>query len=88
LAQAARIPIRDDVLYRHRYTISQTRLNAEQRRRNVAGAFRCLGNGVRGHRVLLVDDVCTTGSTLQASSIALKKGGAKSVWALTLARAH
>ena len=86
LAQVTGIPMVRDVLLRHKYTVSQTKLDAEQRRQNVDGAFTCVGSEVRGKRVLLMDDVCTTGATLEASSVALKAGGAQSVWALTLAR--
>ncbi len=87
LGEGVGLPVLTDALRRVRNTRSQTRLNARQRRQNVAGAFACAGEGVRGQRVLLVDDVCTTGATLEACSIALKEGGARSVWALTLARA-
>jgi ComF family protein len=87
LGQAVGIPVAGDVLYRNRYTRSQAQLNAAERSQNVEGAFSCNGSGVQGRHVLLVDDVCTTGSTLDACSVALKEGGAVSVWALTLARA-
>ena len=87
LARATGLPVVSDALQRVKYTVSQTQLDGDQRRQNVAGAFLCR-EGVKDKAVLLVDDVCTTGATLEASSMALKAGGAKSVWALTLARAH
>lgn len=87
LAREAALPVLSDVLRRVKYTMSQTQLDGNQRRQNVAGAFVCT-EGVRDKTVLLVDDVCTTGATLEASSRALKAGGASSVWALTLARAQ
>jgi ComF family protein len=86
--QSLGIPVVCDVLRRSRYTLAQTRLSGAERRQNVAGAFVCAGMGLRGKRVVLVDDVCTTGSTLEACSIALRAGGARSVWALTVARAR
>jgi hypothetical protein len=48
----------------------------------------CADLGVSGQRVLVIDDVCTTGSTLEACSVALKAAGASSVWGFTLARAQ
>ena len=87
LGDLAGIPVVCEALYRNRHTASQTGLNAQERRRNVDGAFSCSGSGVQGKCVLLVDDVCTTGATLEACSVALKEGGARSVWALTVARA-
>ncbi len=82
------IPVLTDVLFRCRNTVSQTTLNAQERRANVADAFTCVPGSVQGKQVLLIDDVCTTGATLEACSIALRTGGAISVWALTLARAQ
>lgn len=73
-------------LTRRRATASQVGLNAVQRKENVRGAFGCSEGSLVGRRVLLVDDVCTTGSTLEACALALKRGGARSVRALTLAR--
>jgi ComF family protein len=75
-----------NVLKRVRHTRSQTGLDAAERRQNVSGAFFCQDSTVRGQRVLLVDDVCTTGATLDACARALKGGGAHSVHALTVAR--
>ena len=87
LGRALGLPVVHDCLRRSRYTVSQTELNAQERSRNVEGAFTCTGPGVRGQRVLLIDDVCTSGATLGACGFALTEGGARSVWALTVARA-
>ncbi len=81
------VPVVSGVLRRHRYTMSQTHLGASERRENVAGAFSCVDDRLAGKSVVLVDDVCTTGSTLESCSVALYTGGARSVRALTLARA-
>ena len=58
----------------------------EERLRNVMGSFEAQGGSLEGRRLLLIDDVCTTGSTLSACAVALKSQGASSVWGLTLAR--
>jgi ComF family protein len=87
LAEAAELPVRKDILARVRATAPQVELGAEARRENVSRAFHCATGAAVGLRVLLVDDVCTTGATLEACSQALRAGGANSVWALTLARA-
>jgi ComF family protein len=70
------------VLIRTRATESQTRLNKEQRRKNVAGAFRVqFPDLITGHRILLVDDVVTTGATLNECAKTLRKAGALDVYA-------
>jgi len=73
-------------LRRIRSTRSQVELSADERRDNVKGAFRAVTEIVAKKSVLLVDDVITTGSTLDACAEALKAAGAKSVYCLTLAR--
>jgi ComF family protein len=88
MARQVDLAVDGQMLMRQRSTASQVGLNAAQRRENVRGAFRCSGSSLAGGHVLLVDDVCTTGSTLEACAVALKVGGARSVRALTLARAH
>ena len=65
---------------------SQVSLRAEERRANVAGAFRAEPESVAGRRILVIDDVCTTGATLEACALALKEARAVSVWGLALAR--
>ena len=59
--------------------------NLEQRLLNVAGSFACRGDAA-GAKIILIDDVSTTGSTLSACAEALKRAGASSVWGLTLTR--
>lgn len=87
---ARRVGLRVDekVLIRQRATASQIKLDANQRKENVRDAFLCASDELSGKRVLLIDDVCTTGATLEACAVALRDGGARSVQALTLARAR
>jgi ComF family protein len=87
LSRASGLPLIEETLTRIRATAPQITLNAAEREANVRDAFEARADLARGRRVLLVDDVCTTGATLAASSRALKAAGATSVWALTLARA-
>lgn len=74
-------------LKRIRPTVTQTHLTATQRLSNVYNAFESRREKrLAGQRVLLVDDVMTTGATVNACAKALKKGGAASVHVLTVAR--
>ena len=78
-------PYRPDVLARARWTSTQTRLTTRQRFRNVEGAFRARLPRGAPPRVLLIDDVLTTGATADACARALRAAGAPSVWVLTAA---
>jgi competence protein ComFC len=86
---AARISMKvKPVLERIRYTTTQTAFDRAERMENLHNAFRLRKNAdVRGLRVLLIDDVLTTGSTLSECARILKRAGAVSVHAVTAARA-
>lgn len=78
-------PVRADLLRRGRETSTQTALTPDARRANVAGAF--MARAPVAGRVVLVDDVFTTGATLIAAAAALSAAGAESVEAVTFGRA-
>lgn len=75
-----------------RFTRDQSRLSPAERRANVRGAFELLRNtesgrrGIAGRKILLIDDVYTTGSTVNECTLVLRRAGAKEVRVLTLAR--
>jgi ComF family protein len=82
------------LLRRTRHTAPQSSLAASERRRNVRGAFvlrpqlwSVRGMALSGACLVLVDDVSTTGATLDACAAVLKAGGAREVRAVTVARA-
>ncbi len=90
IAEVTGIPFRTDLLKRKKDTLSQTQLTREERKQNVAGAFvvsqRCPGL-IKGRTVILVDDVITTGATMDECAKELLKNGAGSVYAVAVAAA-
>jgi ComF family protein len=81
------LPLIEDCLIRVKQAQPQVRaIDVEERRRNVADAFMCRDEQVSGKQIILVDDVCTSGATLESCATTLKNKGATSVWGLTLAR--
>lgn len=86
LARHVPLALNETHLVRTRATAPQVELGARERQANVQDAFAWTGGRLDGVRVLLIDDVCTTGATLEACGAALRQAGAELVWALTLAR--
>ena len=87
LAQRIGIPFQDGLLGRRRATETQTHLTAAQRVHNVRGVFSVpWAHRVHGARIVLVDDVMTTGATVNECARALQAAGAASVMVLTVAR--
>lgn len=88
LGRRLALPVASAALLRRRETRSQVGLGYRQRTANVRGAFGAREETVAGERVLLVDDLCTTGSTLAACARALISARAAAVFGLTVARAR
>jgi len=87
LGKLINLPVVDDCLIRLRHAPPQARtLTVDERRGNVANAFSCHDYRLKDKQVLLIDDVSTSGATLDACAAALKVAGATSVWGLVLAR--
>ncbi len=89
MGQRAPLKVLDQVLLRRRKTVSQTRLKREDRMKNMDSAFQVNGkfqDALKGRNILVIDDVSTTGATIDECARELRKHGAKSVCGLTLAR--
>jgi len=85
LSRHLRIPVYMDMLYKKRDTPAQIGLGAKERARNVKNAFEVRGR-LDKPRLVLLDDVMTTGATVKECAKTLVKAGAKEVVAITLAR--
>ena len=80
------MPVVEDCLIRSINTPPQVRTtSASERRKNIADAFICANEKLKGRQVILIDDVSTSGATLNTCAGVLKASGAASVWGLTLA---
>lgn len=87
VAEGLGLPLDEGLLIRRRASAPLARLSsARLRQAEVRAAFACTEEDLEGAAVLLVDDVCTSGATLDACAVALKGAGAGRVWGLTLAR--
>lgn len=90
LSRHWQIPVLDGVIARLRATESQTRLTPEQRQSNVAGSFQIVSgiDELTGAHVVIVDDVVTTGATLNECAKVLYQAGARIISYVTFGRAH
>jgi len=87
LGKLIMMPVLADCLVRVKDVQPQVKMvTAEDRWSNVVDAFICRDGRVNNKRIVLIDDVCTSGATLESCAVALKKQGAISVWGLTIAR--
>jgi ComF family protein len=80
------LPMVEGCLVRTRYITPQARAaSAAERLKNISGAFTCADTRLMGKEVILVDDVSTSGATMNACAAALKSAGVLKVWGLSLA---
>ena len=87
IAEIIPIPIRTNVLIRKKHTQTQTLLSAKERQENVQEAFLVRdGKSIMNRHVVLIDDIVTTGATMQQCAKAMIQAGAASVTGLALAR--
>jgi competence protein ComFC len=87
IALNLRIPFSSKALYRTRETRTQVGLTVRERQENMAGAFQAKSETVHGRTVLLVDDVATSGATINACAKAILDAGAAGVYGFSLSRA-
>ena len=88
--EVTKIPTRSGLLHRKKYTVSQTQLSIEERKENVGDAFQIKERKreeIEGKSFILIDDVITTGSTINSCARELKNAGAHSVFAAAIALA-
>ncbi|MGV6810271.1 MAG: phosphoribosyltransferase family protein [bacterium] len=86
LAQSLNIPLLDQTLQKHQSTVAQASLSAKQRQQNLQHVFRLHQALPTNARIALIDDVITTGSTINAVAKHLRQGGATHLQAWSLAR--
>ncbi len=87
LGSFVRLPVIADCIIRRKNNPPQTRATSVgERRSNVADAFTCRNHSLQNKEIILIDDVATSGATLNACAATLKAAGVVSVWGLTLAR--
>jgi ComF family protein len=87
LGKMMAVPVEEDCLARSKYILPQARTKSvEERRYNIKEAFYCRSSVLMNKKVVLVDDVATSGATLEACATALRYSGTLSVWGLVLAR--
>jgi ComF family protein len=87
LATHFNLPLIHDCLHRTRYTKHQTLLNQDKRQKNITGVFSISDNKpIIGKKILLIDDVVTTGASLNEAAKVLRQNGAIKVIGLVLAK--
>ena len=87
LSSFLKIPLASNVLFKVKETLPQVELSKEEREKNVKEAFAVRNNDqIKDKKVLILDDVYTTGSTMAEAARVLKESGAKQVWGVAVAR--
>lgn len=87
IAEEFKLPFKNDLLFKVKNTCSQTDLKKDERNLNIKNVFALKNEGqVKNKIVFLIDDVITTGATLNEAARVLKKAGAQEIWGITLAR--
>ena len=85
VSENSRIPVEKGILFRSKDTKAMRTMSAAERQNNLKKAFHVYGNGVRLKSIMLIDDIYTTGATIDACAGALLEAGAQEVSFLTLA---
>jgi ComF family protein len=86
LSKGLKLELDDSLLTRIKGTKAQHAINRRERFKNVFGCFEALETNLKGKKILLVDDICTTGATLLEASKTLYKAGAEEVKCFTLSK--
>lgn len=85
LAKRCGLAFREDMVIRHKKTVPQKQLSRKERQNNLKKAFKLTRNDVKLNTLLIVDDIYTTGSTVDALAQVLLAGGARQIYVVTLA---
>ncbi len=87
LSENLKLPAFNDILIKTKRTPSQVELEKEEREKNIKNVFLCRKPElVKNKKILLVDDIFTTGSTMEECALTLKRAGAKEIWGIVVAR--
>jgi len=87
LSRFFNVPLINNVLIKEKETLPQVELDGEAREENILGVFACQNKDkIQEKKILLVDDVYTTGSTMEECAKVLKTAGAKEIWGVAVAR--